>query len=152
MRLLFVSNLLIFCVQLASGVLPKHAIREISGLDKANRFVLPVTANGKVSSEPFPNISQPCKDAFFGLITKRYTQLIRCKYDLFIFAMFCLQVNYLITTEHFLKLIFCLQSKLMVKLWPFVSCQRANHAYFNFHTVSWSLPVARNFVKKVLCM
>lgn len=77
MRLLFVSNLLIFCVQLASGVLPKHAIREISGLDKANRFVLPVTANGEVSSEPFPNISQPCKEAFFGLITKRYTQLIR---------------------------------------------------------------------------
>ncbi|XP_073233069.1 nose resistant to fluoxetine protein 6-like [Porites lutea] len=73
MRLLFVSNLLIFCVQLASGVLPKHAIREISGLDKANRFVLPVTANGEVSSEPFlPNVSQPCKDA----LSKPLTQLI----------------------------------------------------------------------------
>ena len=95
MRLLFVSNLLIFCVQLASGVLPKHAIREISGLDKANRFVLPVTANGEVFSDPFPNISQPCKDAFLGLIRPPYTQLIRCKYHLFIFAMFCLQVNYL---------------------------------------------------------
>ena len=92
MRLLFVSNLLIFCVQLASGVLPKHAIREITRLDKANRFVLPVTANGEVSSEPFPpNVSQPCKDA----LRKPLTQLIRCKYDLFIFAMFCLQVNYL---------------------------------------------------------
>lgn len=79
MRLLFVSNLLIFCVQLASGVLPKHAIREISGLDKANRFVLPVTANGEVSSDPFPNISQPCKDAFLGLIRPPYTQLIRYK-------------------------------------------------------------------------
>ena len=94
MRLLFVSNLLIFCVQLASGVLPKHVIREISGLDKANRFVLPVTANGEVSSEPFPpNVSQPCKDA----LRKPLTQLIRCKYDHFIFAMFCLQVNYLNT-------------------------------------------------------
>ena len=95
MRLLFVSNLLIFCVQLASGVLPKHAIREISGLDKANRFVLPVTANGEVSSDPFPNISQACNDTFLGLIRPPYTQLIRCKYDLFIFAMFRLQVNYL---------------------------------------------------------
>lgn len=115
MRLLFVSNLLIFCVQLASGVLPKHAIREISGLDKANRFVLPVTSNGEESLDPLANISQPCKDAVIGLTKPPYTELIRCKYDLFIFAMFCLQVNYLTTLHFFIiyKLIFCLQSKLM---------------------------------------
>ena len=80
-RFLPISIFLLFYVESTRSLLP-NAIRELTGLDsKANRFVLPVHSNG-TAPDPFANISEPCKNAFLGLMKPPFTQLVRCKYDL----------------------------------------------------------------------
>ena len=82
-RFIVISIFLLFYVESTRALLP-NAIRELSGLDsKANRFVLPVHSNG-AAPDPFANISEPCKNAVVGLLKPPFTELARCKYDLFL--------------------------------------------------------------------